>query len=164
MKPQLPNDLLWAEDGHASDVVLTALADGAGEIVPESAHEHVHHCAMCTKQMGNLALLSLRTGQLFEAFSPREKVRFPVGIVLSGLSLAAVGLLPLALERPLRGVSETSSFVTTLRVASVSLVKVISHAAVSIGPVGSVSLSLIASVALLLLLLSVALTRSLRNS
>ena len=37
----LPDDLLWAAGGHASDVVLTAMADGQVEIVPPVVLAHV---------------------------------------------------------------------------------------------------------------------------
>ncbi|NVL83606.1 hypothetical protein HWN75_25860, partial [Escherichia coli] len=54
----LPDDLVWAEGGHASDVVLTAIADGQIAIVPPAVLAHVDHCPSCTTHLGNAALLS----------------------------------------------------------------------------------------------------------
>lgn len=157
MKPQLPNDLLWAEDGHASDVVLTAIADGEFDIVPSNAREHVDDCATCTKQIGHLALLSLQTGRVFAVFSPRESVRLPLGMILTGSVFAVLGLLPTLLDRPIHTLGEASSTWTTLRSASTALFKALSHATV----VPGISVSLACSA--LLLLVSLTFTRTLRN-
>ena len=56
----LPEELLYAEGGHASDVALTCLADGEDALVPAALRAHVLECAACSAQLGNAALLSLR--------------------------------------------------------------------------------------------------------
>ena len=106
MKDQelLPNELLWADDGHASDVVLTALADGQRAIVPpDAAMAHVERCAACMMHLGNSALLSLETRRLL--VPARRPV--PRAAVLLGLVTAALGLVPwlVAAPNPARSVS-----------------------------------------------------------
>ena len=59
----LPDDLVWAAGGHASDVVLTAMADGQVDIVPPTVLAHVDGCRACTTHLGNAALLSLHAGR-----------------------------------------------------------------------------------------------------
>lgn len=87
---ELPAELLWAEGGHASDVVLTALADGQHAIVPAAARMHVEHCAVCITHLGNTALLSLETRRLLV---PARR-RVPRAAVVLGLVTALLGLLP----------------------------------------------------------------------
>ncbi len=62
----LPEELLWADGGHASDVVLTALADGEDAIVPEVARRHVGNCVHCTHALGRVALLSVHASEELE--------------------------------------------------------------------------------------------------
>ncbi len=38
---QLPQELLWADGGHASDIALTTLADAQYEIIPRDVIDHV---------------------------------------------------------------------------------------------------------------------------
>lgn len=116
----LPDELLWADGGHASDVVLTALADGQGEIVPAVARAHVETCATCTAHLGNAALLSLHAGgelalaKAHEARAQESPSRLPIprlAIVL-GLLVAAIGALPSLLDAP----SDTRVFARELPV------------------------------------------------
>jgi len=98
----LPDDLLWADGGHASDVVLTAMADGQAEIVPSGVLGHVNGCDSCTTHLGNAALLSLHTGRELGivAREDREGARtpFPRLAVALGLVFAALGLVPTLLD------------------------------------------------------------------
>ncbi len=97
----LPDDLLWADGGHASDIVLTALADGQIDIVPPSVLAHVERCTSCTTHLGNAALLSLHTHREIGAMksaavAAAEVARRPlprVAIVL-GLLVAIAGMVP----------------------------------------------------------------------
>lgn len=94
---QLPAELLWAEGHHASDVVLTALADGQDAIVPAVVRLHVEHCAACTAQLGHAALLSLHAAR---ELGTGARVRRPVPrvAVALGLVAAVIGFLPVLLE------------------------------------------------------------------
>lgn len=103
----LPDELLWAEGGHASDIVLTAMADGQIEILPAAALAHVNGCVACTTHLGNAALLSLHTGRELamlgtadarEAETARQP--FPRAFVVLGLVLAVLGLVPTLIDAP----------------------------------------------------------------
>ena len=96
----LPDELLWADGGHASDVVLTALADGQLDIVPASARAHVEACTACTQHLGNAALLSLHAGRQIAALREHEQslatARRPLPrlAIALGLCVAVLGLVP----------------------------------------------------------------------
>ncbi len=96
----LPDELLWAQGGHASDVVLTALADGQLDIVPAAVRAHVEACTACTQHLGNAALLSLHTGGEVAALREHERAVAPARrplprlAIALGLAVAALGLLP----------------------------------------------------------------------
>jgi hypothetical protein len=92
----LPDELLWADDGHVSDVVLTALADGQRAIVPAAATAHVERCSACMMHLGNSALLALETRRMLV---PARR-RVPRAAVAFGLVAAVLGLLPRFVEAP----------------------------------------------------------------
>jgi hypothetical protein len=95
----LPDDLLWADGGHASDVVLTALADGQLEIVPRSARAHVESCRACTTHLGNAALLSIHTDRELALVKKAEAKRpLPRVAIVLGLAVAMIGLVPSLLD------------------------------------------------------------------
>lgn len=100
----LPEELLWAEGGHASDVVLTALADGQLGIVPSDVRAHVDACGPCTTHLGHAALLSLHAGSELVASRSSEmraaRAPFPRLAVTLGLFVAALGLVPSLLQAP----------------------------------------------------------------
>ena len=100
----LPDDLLWAAGGHASDVVLTAMADGQVEIVPPAVLAHVDGCRSCTTHLGNAALLSLHTGREI-AMVAREadasaRAPMPRLFIALGLAFAVLGLVPSFVDAP----------------------------------------------------------------
>lgn len=109
----LPEDVVWAAGGHASDVSLTAIADGQLAILPPLVLAHVHACATCATHLGNAALLSLHTGRemAIAAHAPRdvlgeahavaaERAPVPRLPVVLGLLVAVLGLLPTLLDAP----------------------------------------------------------------
>ena len=111
----LPGELLWADGGHASDIVLTAMADGQVEIVPHAVMAHVGGCNVCTTHLGNAALLSLHTGREL-ALVPREaaataRAPFPRLAVALGLAFAALGLVPTLVDAPTH-ISSAKTFAT----------------------------------------------------
>jgi hypothetical protein len=98
----LPNELLWAEGGHASDIALTALADGQLAILPPSVLAHVERCTPCATHLGHAALLSLHAGAELAAKVEHERVtarrplpRLAIGL---GLFVALIGLVPSILD------------------------------------------------------------------
>ena len=105
LEPELlPDELLWAEGGHASDIVLTAMADGQAEIVPPAVLTHVNGCLACTTHLGNAALLSLHTerqlAMVARAADAAARAPFPRLAVVLGLVFAALGLVPSVLDAP----------------------------------------------------------------
>lgn len=98
----LPEELLWAQGGHASDIVLTALADGQRGIVPAAVLAHVETCTVCTTHLGHAALLSLHAGAELEVHRAQdrraERRPLPRLAIALGLAVAAIGLLPSVLD------------------------------------------------------------------
>lgn len=98
----LPDELSWAEGGHASDVVLTALADGQHAIVPPAVLAHVETCTTCTAHLGNAALLSLYAGRELAALAKNAdaaaRAPLPRLAIALGLAAAVLGLLPSLLD------------------------------------------------------------------
>ncbi len=104
----LPEELVWAAGGHASDIVLTAMADGQVDIVPPIVLAHVDKCRSCTTHLGNAALLSLHAGREM-ALLPRSaetaaetataaRQPLPRLAIFLGLTFAALGLVPRVLD------------------------------------------------------------------
>jgi hypothetical protein len=98
----LPHELLWADGGHASDVVLTSLADGQHAIVPLPVRQHVERCTVCTTHLGHAALLSLHVANELEMRRTHERAVFrrplPKLPITLGLAVAVLGLLPTLLD------------------------------------------------------------------
>lgn len=96
----LPDELCWAEGRHASDVALTAIADGQLEIIPDAVQAHVTACTTCTTHLGHAALLSLHTHRQLAIVKAAAAVRRPLprtAIVLA-LAVAMLGLVPSILD------------------------------------------------------------------
>jgi hypothetical protein len=105
----LPEDLVWAAGGHASDVALTAMADGQVDIVPPVVLAHVEGCRTCTTHLGNAALLSLHAGREMallprgaevETAATAARQPLPRLAILLGLAFAVLGLVPTLLDAP----------------------------------------------------------------
>jgi hypothetical protein len=97
-KTLLPDELLWAEGGHASDVALSTLADGQASAVPPAVRTHVERCTVCTVHLGHAALLSLHVGRELAARAEHERVfarrPLPRSAIALGLAVAVLGLVP----------------------------------------------------------------------
>ncbi len=113
---KLPNDLLWAEDGHASEVAITTLADGQEALLPPELVAHVYACFPCTEQLGAAALLSLSVGETLAHIPDlateaartdsapssvsRRLAALPLRAVAAAIGLAALGALPTLAQVP----------------------------------------------------------------
>lgn len=110
----LPEELLWANGGHASDIVLTAIADGQSAIVPGALKQHVERCTACMTHLGNAALLSLHTDRQLAVRAEHDRVLvtqkrpLPRLAIALGLLVAIVGLVPTFVE----DASSVRNFVT----------------------------------------------------
>jgi hypothetical protein len=58
----LPPEICFEHDGHATDAVLAAIADGEVAIVPAAALAHVEACDDCGQRLGAAAMLSVDAG------------------------------------------------------------------------------------------------------
>jgi hypothetical protein len=101
MNERLPRELVW--DGpHASELALTAIADGQEAIVDPEAVEHVDACDLCAGRLGRAALLSAAVGERIRAARPAlasspERARAaarPWVALASGLAVAVLAALP----------------------------------------------------------------------
>jgi hypothetical protein len=106
---RIPDELLWQEDGHASDIAITALADGQDEIIEPVVRFHVSACGFCTSRVGEAVLLSLDVGTALQAWSgahyrtaaSEKSGAFPIGWIAGALVIAAGGLLPSVVIGPI---------------------------------------------------------------
>jgi hypothetical protein len=110
---QLPAELLWEDDGHLSDVVITALGDAQDAIVPAAGHAHLASCDKCMGRVGEAAMLSMDTGEelrnavgrtevapmsLADDSRRRMAMRPPRFAIAAALGIAAIGCIPFALH------------------------------------------------------------------
>jgi hypothetical protein len=96
---------LWRDDGHLSDLVLTALADGQDSLVPTDIHEHAATCESCSARLGALALRSLEVDDALQSHAgaalsrpPAVGFKLPVVAFAAAFVLASLGSIPRLLE------------------------------------------------------------------
>lgn len=132
----LPEDLLYAENGHASDVVLTCLADGEKAIVPPPLVAHVLACPTCHRHLGNAALLSLRAGEEIAASAAAEReaeaalAPSPWRALALGFLVVFLGAIPRLASLP----AKTLSFGRSATEIAPSIVRALGHGFDAIGP------------------------------
>lgn len=98
---RLPEDLLW-EGEHASEVALTALADGEDALLSEALCQHVTSCESCASRFGTQALRVAVTAEAVAAVRgqvPQEELVVlpaptPWGALGFATLLALFGLVP----------------------------------------------------------------------
>lgn len=100
----LEPELVWQDDGHLTDVAVTALADGQVELLPESARSHAMVCGGCAERIGAAALMSLDAGQALEeaagelglvpAAPIKARQPLPIAAIAAALVLALLGVVP----------------------------------------------------------------------
>lgn len=164
MTPEmLPEDLLYAEDGHASDVVLTCLADGEKAIVPPALVAHVLACPTCHGHLGNAALLSLRAGEEVAAHVAAKKAHeaklapSPYLALAAGLLLVLLGALPRLATLP----EDAMTFATSMVEGGPSFLRAATHGLFELGHAADQG-RLVASVATGLFALTVVAVRARR--
>jgi hypothetical protein len=95
---ELERELIWHADGHLHDVAVTAIADGEGALLPESARAHAATCDACRERVEHAAWLSSSLEQALGAPQAAragvERRPFPVAAAVGALLVAALGTLP----------------------------------------------------------------------
>jgi hypothetical protein len=112
---KLPPDLTFEPDGHVTDIVLAAIADGEAGIVETKALSHVDECDHCSTRLGAEALLSAHAGELMAGLAgpslvaskateletaPTANVKnpgraaLPTGAIAGAIGIAILGAVP----------------------------------------------------------------------
>ncbi len=120
---KLPPDLTFEPDGHVTDIVLAAIADGEAGIVETSALSHVDECDHCTTRLGAEALLSAHAGELMAGLAEPLLVKssakeleitqpalsknpgrpaLPRGAIAGAIGIAIIGAAPSLIGHVLR--------------------------------------------------------------
>jgi hypothetical protein len=155
MKEKLPREIVW-EAEHLSEIALTAVADGEGALLGEEqrarAEAHLDACGECSARLGDLALLSLRTGEaLASAGIPAqahgaERAVSPARPLGIALAVAALGALPLLIELPSRASVLTASLASSIPIvvrSSMHVTKTLSEELGRASPLVSVASALV---------------------
>jgi hypothetical protein len=141
----LPDEQVWQDDEHLTDLALTAIADGELGLLTAAARDHVDGCDHCTARLGDQALMTLSVHEALNHTPVVELVAAPVPVqaarplptaaLLLGLLIAVLGALPALFQAPawLGDLPATLTRVApvTLRVAA-SLMKVASTSSASL--------------------------------
>ncbi len=114
MSRELPKELLW-ENSHASDLVMSAMADGEESILSQDIVAHVHSCDACMMRLGATALETRGVTNAVQSVKPwlpatvlvpskkRATVQpIPLNAIFAALGLTAVGAMPTLLALPHR--------------------------------------------------------------
>ncbi len=155
----LTEEVAWYGE-HASEIAIVALADAQVGVVPDAVTQHVETCQDCAVALADATLLSLSMADALRAMPEPERVSdgglarapLPWRMLVAALGLATAGVLP-----SLAGGHGLSGQAVSL-VRSVPIVmKSLRQAAHSSG----LPLWLTLGSALMLVVVSVALTRAL---
>jgi hypothetical protein len=97
---KLPRELVW-QGAHASELALTAIADGQETIVGHGVLEHLEGCEYCAGKLGRVALLSAAVGEAVARVRPSSSrppayvVHKPWRALAAGVTVAMLAGLPL---------------------------------------------------------------------
>lgn len=157
----LPEDLLW-EEGHASELALSAFGDGEAALLSAAVQAHIAECTQCTAHVGGAALLSMQTSRAVNELGPLLRItpvpvaarkKLPMPMLGLALVIGLVGALPTLLGLPGR--------VAELSVALLQMLPTLSRGSLhllrnGLGPAWVVATC---TCAVLLVMASVAVTR-----
>ncbi len=140
----LPADLLW--DGkHASELALSAFADGEESLLPKDMLQHLGSCSECAMRLGEMALVTRGVTHAVQSVKPwlpaemlapsgaRKRAAqtkhnsLPWGAVLAALGLTGVGIAPTLVDLPHRMAAFTVTLSRAVPVVSHSGVQVFQH-------------------------------------
>ncbi len=172
---QLPKEVLWesgdetsettTEGAHASDLALSALADGEESLLSRDVIEHASSCDACALRLGALALethgvtnavASVKPWLPAELLAPSARKRatasqpIPLGAIFAALVLTVAGATPSVLALPHR----LAELLLTLERAAPAM----SHGGIQVIQQG-VGVAVMGACALLLVAAGVAVTR-----
>ena len=80
---QLPPELSWLADGHVTEEVILAVADGQDTIVPPAAFAHITGCDRCSEHLGQAALRSLEVSEDLLLLAPGAALEPSVAMVVA---------------------------------------------------------------------------------
>ncbi len=164
-KHELPAELQW-EAGHASELALSAYADGEEAMLAREVAQHLTSCNECVVRLGEMALVargvthavqSVKPWLPAEMRAPQAKKRsaqpVPWAAIVAALAMTALGATPTLVALPHR-----------LAVLTISLVKaapVMSHSGLQVVQqgLGGAWVSAMGVSAALLVACGIALTR-----
>jgi hypothetical protein len=108
----LPNELLW-EEGHASELALSAIADGEDALLSRDVVAHAHSCDACAQKLGATALVTRGVTHAVTSVKPwlpaelqapsrtvKRTERMPLGALVAAVIIAVVGATPSLLALP----------------------------------------------------------------
>jgi hypothetical protein len=98
---QLPIELVWTEEGHLSEVAMTAIADGEEAILPRDAFGHLGLCEACAAGVEGAASLSIAVSRAFSDPAPVETteavkvlIPFPARAAALAVVVGALATVP----------------------------------------------------------------------
>jgi hypothetical protein len=133
----LPTELLW-EGKHASELALSAFADGENALLSKEIVLHLHTCNECAVHLGETALVTRGVTHAVQSVKPwlpasmqapsaprkRSPQSLPWGAIFAALGLTAVGSAQAIIALPHR----LAALATTLLHAA----PVVSHSGVQV--------------------------------
>jgi hypothetical protein len=135
----LPAELLW-EDKHASELALSAFADGETSLLTKEIVLHLHTCTECAVRLGETALVTRGVTRAVQSVKPwlpasmqapsgvrkrsPQSQSLPWGAVFAALALTALGSAQAIIALPHR----IAALATTL----VRAAPVVSHSGVQV--------------------------------
>jgi hypothetical protein len=138
-REELPNEILW-EGKHASELALTAFADGEESLLSKDIVLHLSTCSECAMRLGETALVTRGVTHAVHSVKPwlpaemlapsgtrkrsAQSARAPWGAIFAVLGLTALSVAPKLVQLPHR----IAAFVVTLLHA----VPVVSHSGVQV--------------------------------
>ena len=136
----LPNELLW-EGEHASELALSAFADGEDSLLSKDMILHLHTCNACAVRLGETALVTRGVTHAVQSVKPwlpaalqtsgvqaKKKASaqpsVPWAAIFAGLALTTVGAAPTLMTLPHRIAAIASSLIHAAPVVSHSGIEV----------------------------------------
>lgn len=136
----LPNELLWEND-HASELSLSAFADGEESLLSKEIVLHLHTCTACAMRLGETALVTRGVTHAVQSVKPwlpasmqarssgaRTRAPAPQSVpwaaIFAALGLTAVGAAPTLMALPHR--------VAALALSLLHAAPVMSHSGVQV--------------------------------